>query len=43
MGALRYGLILCQNLQLTALEIELDAKAIVNLLAKSILIKHCIC
>ena len=43
MGALRYGLILCQNLQLIALEIELDAKAIVNLLAKSILIKHYIC
>lgn len=33
--ALRDGLILCQNLQLTALEIELDAKAIVDLLANS--------
>ena len=33
--ALRNGLILCQNLQLTALEIELDAKAIVDLLANS--------
>ena len=43
MGALRYGLILCQNLQLTTLEIELEAKAIVDHLAKSILIKHCIC
>ena len=25
-SALRYGLILCQNLQLTALEMELDVK-----------------
>ena len=33
--ALRDHLIMCQNIQLIALEIKLDAKAIVDLLANS--------